>query len=602
MSGAQPEQSCSRTWSSEMSLSLATSGEPEIAIRLNWGKLIWVSGAALLTYLIAGPLLMLIFSSFRSTANKLPFEAQEFTLLNYTEVFTSPTTYKLLLNTLVYGIGSLSLALILTVALAWVLERTDISWRPYLLVGILVPMAMPGVVGAAAWIMLANPNNGLYNVILRQILGVTGMGPLNIYSIPGMILVTGLHMVPPMYLMISGTFSRLDPSFEEASTAIGSGPWGTFWRISLPLLRPGILTALIYYFVLSIEIFEIPGLLGIPKNIFVFSTAIYQAVHSLHGLPNYGTASGYSMLTLAVGILLIYVYARSIRQRTRYSVVTGKGYRPRLIHLSGWKRHWILAGIVAYLFLSIVMPLLILLWASLLPYYQLPSLQALGNISLLNYTRVITAPYMSRAATNTVIVGIFTSTFTMALAALVAWRSIRYISWGNQFPDRLTFVTMAIPSVVIGLAVMLIYLTIPIPIYGTVWILIVAFVTRFIAYATRLMSASFVQIHTELEEASYAAGASWWNTMRQVVLPLVWPSFLRGWLWVCIMSVREVTLAVMLISQTNETVGARLWLNWMEGGNVGSASAMSILLVAVLTILAFIVGRNTIFRGEAPAV
>lgn len=562
-----------------------------------WARIIWLSTAVLVIYLVAGPLLMLIFSSFRNTAQKLPFEATEFTLSNYIHVFGSATTYQLLWNTWVYASGTLCFSLTVTIVFAWLLERTNMPVRALLLTAILAPMAVPGVVEGMAWILLANPSNGIYNVFLRNLFGLSGQGPLNIYSMPGMILVTGLRMVPSMYLMISGTFSRLDPALEEASQMSGVHPRKTFWRISMPLLRPSILAAVIYYFVVSIEVFEIAGLLGMPKRIFVLSTAIYNAVYPAWGVADYGLASGYAMVSFISGNVLIYLYSRSVRYRDRYTVITGKGYRPRLIRL-GKVRYVLLGAMLVYSLFAFVIPILSLLWASFLPFYSVPSLKSLSQLSLSNYTRILHNPDIIDATINTGIVATLTPSIVMILATVIAWRAIRRTSWADAIPDRLSFIALGTPSVVIGLALIFVYLSLPNPIYGTIWIIVVAFVTRFITYATRLMGASLIQIHRELEEASYTSGVSWMNTMRRIIFPLVWPSFLRGWIWVSVHSVREVTLALMLVGVGNSTLAVTLWLSFQNKGEIAFASALAILITAVLSIAVFPIMRSTIFQRQ----
>jgi iron(III) transport system permease protein len=565
---------------------------------LPWSQIVWVIVAVLITYLVAGPVLMLLFSSVRDTTQKLPLEKTDFTLKNYVRVLTATSTYKLAINTLIYALGALALSFSLTVVFAWFIERSNIPLRSLLLMGILAPIAFPGVVEAMAWILLANPSNGIYNFLLRKLFGWSGQGPLNIYSMPGMILVTGLRLVPSMYLMISGTFSRLDPSLEEASEISGVLPRRTFWHISMPLLRPSLLAAIIYYFVLAIEIFEIPGMLGMPRGVFVFSTALYNAVDSVLGLPDYGLACGYGIIGFTAGTVMIILYARAVRRREQFTVITGKGYRPRLIRLGRW-RYLISAGMLTYIVFALVIPILALIWASLLPFYSVPSMQALSQISFSNYLRVVQTPAIIQSAVNTVIVAVVTPTVVIILATIVAWRSVRFTSWTSTFPDRLSFVLVGTPSVVIGLALMFLYLSVPIPIYGTLWIIIVAFVTRFISFSTRLMGAAFMQIHRELEEASSISGVTWWKTMWRVTLPLVWPSVLRGWLWVCVHSVREVTLALMLVGIGNSTIAVRLWMMVASSkSDMSFACALAILIVAVLSILTFLIGALTIFHGE----
>jgi iron(III) transport system permease protein len=255
-----------------------------------------------------------------------------------------------------------------------------------------------------------------------------------------------------------------------------------------------------------------------------------------------------------------------------------------------------------YVIVVLLIPLLTLLWASLLPFYTVPSVAALARVSIKNYLSIMHSPGIIEAAMNTAIAATVTPTVTLAIATLVAWRSIRHSSWRSQLPDFLSFVILGTPSVVIGLAFMFLYLSLPVPIYGTLWIIIIAFVTRFLTYGTRTMKTAFIQIHPELEEASSMSGVGWWHTLRRIILPLVWSSFLRGWLWVFVMSVREVTLALMLVGVHNETLGARLWVTWLNQGNIAYSSTLAMMMVVVLSIVTFFIVRWTIIPGEGRGI
>ena len=296
------------------------------------------------------------------------FEASSFTLANYSKVFASPVTYRLLLNTAWFAGGTVILAMGLAVWTdsAWFLERTDVPFRRLLFVLILAPMGMPIIITSMAWILLANPANGLFNVMARAILGLRGPGPLNIYSIPGMILVTALNFVPVMYIMISGVFSRIDPSFEEASRTSGGGAWATLRHISMPLLSPALVAAAIFYAVRCIEVFEIPAMLGLPKGIFVFSSGIYYAVNPATGFPDYGLASTYGVVLLVTAGVLIYFYGRHVRHAERFATVTGRGFRPRLIELGRWKFVPPVA-MFGYFVFAVGIPLLVMVWSSARP-------------------------------------------------------------------------------------------------------------------------------------------------------------------------------------------------------------------------------------------
>ena len=558
-------------------------------------KLIWGASMAFALYLVASPIAMLIFGSLRSTKEKLPFEATRFTFENYIRVFTSSATYELFLNSLWFAAGSIILCTFLSVALAWLLERTDIPWRPFLMAIVIAPMGLPGIVNALSWILLANPNNGWINVLLRGLLGVGAPGPLNIYSIPGMIIVTALRATPGMYLLISATFSRLDPSLEEASSMAGVRGWTTFRRITLPLLRPGILAAVIFYFILFIEVFDIPALLGLPKRIFVLSTAVFEAMHPRQGLADYGLASGYAALTVLLASGFIYFYSRAVRGQSRFAVVTGKGYRPRLIKLGAWK--YVAVGLILlYFFLAVALPFFILVWASLLRYYQIPSFKAFAQLSLANYTLAFTNKELLRSALNTFWIAVMAATGIIMIATVISWLSIRRPFRGSGFPDRFTFVIFGVPGVVVALALVFIY--IPLPwFYGSIWILTLAMITRFLPYITRLTEPALLQVHRELEEASSVSGVSWTKTMRRVVLPLIQPALARGWLWVFVQVLTETGISVMLFVLYNDTISVRLWIAWFEDAMPSYASAIAVLLMLISGGITYFIARWTLL-GE----
>ena len=553
--------------------------------------------AALLFCLVIPPVVMVLFSSIRSTENRLPFEATSFTLANLIKVFTSDATCRLFVNTAWYAIGSLFFAMALAVTFAWFLERTHLPFRRLLFVLVLAPMGMPMIITGMAWVLLANPANGLFNVMLRTSLGFHGPGPLNIYSIPGMIGVTGLSIVPMIYIMISGVFSRLDPSVEEAGRTSGAGPWITFSRISMPLLAPALLAATIYFLLRTIEGFEIPAMLGMPKRIFVFSSGIYYSVNPVTGFPDYGVASTYGLVLLVIAGVLIFLYGRYIRHAERFATVTGRGYRPRLIDLGPWKYLPVVA-ISGYFVVAVGMPLLILVWTSLAPRFVAISPSALSQLNLNAYRKLLDYPALWVAAKNTAIIAVATAAIGVLLVTLVSWFSVRGGIRGARLPDRLTFVTLGVPDVVLGLALIFIYASLPIPLYGSLWIIVLGLVTTSLPFGTRLMTAAFLQIHRELEEAAATSGAGLRSTFFRIVLPLLWPSFARGFLWMFVRSLRETTLALMLYAAGNQTLAVTLWYLWVEDANFPLASAIAVPLMIVTTALTFLVAKQTMLMKE----
>ena len=550
-------------------------------LNISWGAVVGIAGGAFVIYLLIVPVGMLLFSSFRATNDLLPFEATRFTLSNYVTVFTSGLTYQLLWNTLRYSFVALVIGLGLALPIAWFVERSNAPGRRILVSLVLTPIGVPGVVLAMAWSLIANPTNGILNLGLREVFNMThAEGPINIYSIAGMGFVTGLQLVPSAYILVASVMARLDPALEEASLASGASQWTTFRYITGVLMRPALLAVVIYYGVLTIEMFETPALLGMPKRLFVFSTLIYHVTHPNAGLPDYGLASGYAMLVLMMAGGLIYLYHTQVRRQERFAVVTGKGYRPRLVVLRTRWQVVFISVIAMYLLCSVLVPFMVLMWASLGILYTPKSLEL---VTLKYYGMILNYPGILRAIWNTFIISVGSATLTMVLSLLTSWLAVRGNFRTSSLPDRLTIVAVAMPNIIIALSLIFFYARFPIPIYGTIWIIMIAHVTRFMAYGARLMHTSYLQLHRELEEASEASGASWFATITWIVFPILRSAFVRGWLWTFVHALRDVTLALMLFSVYNNTIGVNLWIIWMDNAffQLGAAIAVPLMLVSL---------------------
>jgi iron(III) transport system permease protein len=550
---------------------------------------------AIVLYLVALPLVVVAFSSVRDTSTKLPFEDTSFTLANYATVFTSGSTYLLLANTVSYAIQSLLIGATLGAVFAWFLQRAVVPARTVLTLAILSAMATPPLTDALGWSLLASPSIGLLNAVWRWLTGATGDGPLNIYSITGMAFVTGLKSVPSAFILFSGPFARFDPALEEAAAMSGASPWNTLRRIVAPLLRPAILAVVVLFAIFILETFEIPAVLGLPARVFVFSSLIYDAAHPAIGLPDYGLISAYGSIFLIAVAGLMLVYGRATAQAEQFAVVTGKGYRPRLVNLGRWT-NVLVALVVVYVLLAVVLPFMALIWTSLGLSYRQSALDSLGYANLDAFRQLFQTERFYEAALNTAVAATAAATATLALASGIAWLSIRFKGVLAVAPDRLAMLALGTPGIVLGLALMFFYAWLPLPIYGTIWIIVIALTTRYLAYAVRLMGAAYLQVHRELEEAASLSGAHLGQVARRVILPLVWPSFWGGWLWVFVHVVRDATLALMLFTVSNETLGVRLWTLWFNEGKPAQAAALAICLAVVSGLLSLGVVRTTMSR------
>jgi iron(III) transport system permease protein len=338
-----------------------------------------------------------------------------------------------------------------------------------------------------------------------------------------------------------------------------------------------------------IETFEVPGTIGLAGHVTVFSSAIYDATHPGTGLPDYGSASTLALLVIAIAAILIWVHGRLTRQASRFVTVTGKGYTARTIEIGRWR--WVaLAGIALYALIAIGLPLFIVGWASLHKYYQPPSRETWKTSNLDAYRTVFGNPDFRDAALNTLEVALLAATLTMALVSVIAWVVVRSQIPGRKLLDLFSFLPHAIPGIVVGLAILMFYLTFPIGLYGTLFIIVVALVTKYVAFGTRTMNSGMIQISNELEDASRVAGAGWGRTFLMIMVPLLAPVLMNGWIWVAIHASRELSAPLMLSTPGNTVLSTLLWSRYTNG-ELPLACVVGVVLIAVAVVFG-VVGRT----------
>ncbi|HEV8719055.1 MAG TPA: iron ABC transporter permease [Candidatus Binatia bacterium] len=536
--------------------------------------LIPVVGAGVLIYLAVLPLLMLLIGSFQAEVAPREFV---YTLKNYQAAYASEYTYSTFMNSLIFASGSAGLSFIIGTLLAWLTERTNTPLRGLFVPLAVVPLILPGVLESIAWIFLLSPKFGYLNVWLMNLFGVKSP-PFNVFSLPGMIWVHSVGQVPLAFLMMVAAFKSMDPSLEESAMMSGARTWQTFKRITLRLLMPTAGSVLLILFVRTLESFETPALIGIPARIYVYTSEIFLAFNEYP--PDYGRGGA-----LAVGLLLlsaigVWLYTRATKEGKKFQTVTGKAFRPRQFDLGPWR--WLGLGFLMTYFLFVVLlPFLVLFWASFLPFFAAPSLNALNKLSLDNYRYLSGFRPFWEAMKNSILLATLTATVAMVLTSLVAWIVYKSRLRGAWLLDFLAFVPITIPGIVMGMSLILLYVAFPLPIYGTIWLLLIAYVTRFIPYGMRSASGSILQIHSELEEAAAASGASWWETFKRVTLPLLRPGFAAGWIYICIVSFREFSTSVLLATGESRVLSILLF-TMFEQGQVTVVAAIGVLMIATL--------------------
>lgn len=534
--------------------------------------------AVVVTYIAIVPLGFLLWQSFFTPQTVA--KPSEFTFDNFRTAYTSLETARLFLNSLQFAVGTAIFAFITGTALAWMNERTNTPFKNLFFALSIIPLIIPGILFTVAWILLASPKIGLLNLALQAWFN-TDYVFFNVYSKWGMIWVEGLHYSPMAFLIMTAAFRAMDPSLEESAMMSGANIRQVAWRITLKLTWPAIFATILILFVRAIESFEVPALIGLPVGIQVFTSSIYQAIHQYPS--NIGLASAYAVTLLLITSLGVYFQSRLSGQGNKYSTMTGKGFRPRAMDLGKWR--YVTAGMFIVYFITIVaLPFLVLLWSSFQKFYSVPSAAALRNLTLDAYRFIFSYPTLINSVWNSFLLAIGTATLVMLLTAVICWIVVKTKIPGRWLLDNIASLPMVFPGLVLGLAVMIFYLNFDIGIYGTMWIMFLAYVTRFMPYGLRYNTTSMLQIHKELEESAAMSGASWGTTFRRIILPLLKPGLVAGWIYIVIVSIRELSTSILLYSPGTEVIAIVIWELW-ENGQYVELSALGVMFILSLFFL-----------------
>lgn len=548
---------------------------------------------------VAVPLGFLVLGSFSSGRFLGEIDFAKLTLDNYRVVWGNPATHAVFANTMIYACGAIAIGVPMAISLAYLVERTNIPCKIWIYAGVTLCLAMPGLLQSMAYVLLFSPKIGFFNKFLMNLFGLT-TAPFNIYGLGGMAFVEGLRLVPTAFLMMVPLLRNMDPALEEAASASGAGPLSVLRRVTTRLMLPGVAAVLIYQLVSALEVFEVPSIIGMPAGIYVFSTRIYAVLHSTSALPDYGKANALAILYLFIAVVMTFAYLKVIKRAERFSIITGKGYRPRTIDLGGWR--WVaLALVFVYLLAAIVLPFMALAYTSFLPYLQVPSARAFQSFSWNNYRQIMNTELIGIAVRNTLVMTATAATLTVMLSFVVSIVVVRSKFWGRKLLDQIVFMPHAIPGIVMALAFLWIFLKIDVwglPIFGTIWSMAIAFTLSFIAYGTRTMNAALLQIHRDLEEAALINGAPPWRMVWRIFVPLMMPTLVGLWIWAVLHAVRAAGLPLMLYQGArNQVLSVMIWSMWSDGaiGQVGAISTIMILVLLAITLLvrAFGFGRHT---------
>lgn len=546
----------------------------------DWRTIVLGGLILLLIYQVIIPFAMIIWTSLKTARPGEPaFMDFTFSLANYARAFGESDFAEASLNTLLFSVASTAPAFLLGLFLAWVVGRTNTPFARFIGMMTLARIIIPGVLITVAWILLISPNIGAINAIAEMLFGIKAL--FDIYTFWGMVWVHGIEMIPLAYLLISAAFQAMDPRLEEASTMTGAGTLRTLRRISLPLILPSIAAALLLLFITTVETFEVPLLIGGRAEVRVYTTEVY--FNTARVPTDWGLASTYSMALLVVSIVMLIFYFRLLRHGERYQTVTGKDYKPRRIDLGRWK-YLTCAISLLLVFMITGLPFLIMLYASFLPEESISMIEPWEVMTLENYDALFNEEDAFEPLWNSTLLGLGAATVVMLVVSTIAYFVHKTRIPGRKVLDFLGFSSIALPSVVLGTAFLWFYLLVPLPILGTLWIIGLAYLTKFMPFALRFVSSSMQQIHVELEEAAQVAGVPWWRNFFFIFLPLLKPGLLAGWFWVMVHAFRELTIALMLSRADNKTAAVVIYDLW-ENGSFQALSAFGVMMFTVMIIL-----------------
>ncbi|HEY2988766.1 MAG TPA: ABC transporter permease subunit [Candidatus Binatia bacterium] len=524
-----------------------------------------------------------------------------YTLDNYRAIFTDPFLYRVLWNTAVFSLSTTFFALIIGLPIAWLAERTTIPGKPLIYAIMTLGLLIPGIYTAMGWTFIAHPRIGFLNRWLIDLFGLDS-APINIATPVGMGFVQGLSLAAVVFILTAQMFRAMNPTLEEAAQVHGMNFFTTLHRVTLPLAAPGILAAVIYVVTIGIATFDIPAILGLGNRVYMLSTFIYLKVHPQgSGLPEYGISGAVGACMIIVAVLLTSWYGQVLRRGHRFEVVTGKGYRPALIDLGGWTAAgWIF--ICVYALVSKLLPLLLIIYAALTPYFAPPSMEMMGRLSLVHFYNM-EWELVLRGARNTALLVFVVPLLVLLFAFSISWLVVRSRNRARYAVEFAAFLPQALPEVILAIGALLLALFVLgdfVPLYGSIWLIAIVYVAARIAFATRALNGSLLQIHRELEEAAFVSGLSTLRTARRVLLPLLRPTLLSVWIWTALLVYRELTVAVFLGVHDNITFPAVIWSYWYAGG-MNKASAVTLLMTVLLAplIVAFWwFGRRSQVAGQ----
>ncbi len=556
------------------------SGVEDIRRRVVAG--LWVALLlAILGFLVVYPLLTLLLGALTDTNPVVEgFSLAHLSPANFLTVLANPNVAEALANTLIACGGGTLIAVVIGLAFSWIVVRTNTPFKGFIAAASILPLFAPPLVAGVAWAILGSPKTGLINTMFKW---AHLDWHVDFYSLWGLMLVFGIYYAPYVYMFTSSALRNMDPSLEEAAEISGASAFATLFSVTFPLIIPAIVSGMLLSFIVMLGIYGIPAVLGAPTNISVLTTYIFKLTN--WSPPLYNTAAAVAIILMVVTGLLVFLQQKVLSGRS-YTTVAGKAFRPRSLDLGPWRWLTFALGIV-YLVVVVILPSLALIVAAFRKFMFIrdaASLFDMAQYSLMHFYSIFDNPLTLRSIYNAVQVGIITAVAGGTLAFAIGYTIHRTDVGGRRSIDVVSTLPVAIPGLVIGVAYLWAWIGIPGGLYGTIWILALAFIARFMPDTVKALSTSFLQIHRELEEAAWICGKGMLGTIGTIVLPLARPGVIASMTLLFVLAIRELGSSLFLYT-SNTMVMSVLLLDYYEGGNLGKTAAFSLVQMVLLGVL-----------------
>jgi iron(III) transport system permease protein len=548
----------------------------------------------ILSFLILYPTAMLLIGALTTTNPVVEgYHLADLSIGNFLKVATNPNVASALGNSLIACGGGTIVAVVIGLSFAWVVVRTNTPWKGLIASAGMLPLFVPPLVAGVAWSILGSPKTGLLNLLAMKA-GIPFH--IDLYTMPGMIFVFGIYYAPYVYMFTAAALRNMDPSLEEAAEISGASAARTMATVTFPLILPAIISGMLLSFVVMLGIYGVPAVLGSPANISVLTTYIFTL--TAWSPPLYNTAAAVAVILMVVTGFMVWLQQKAISGRS-YTTVAGKAFRPRPLNLGPW-RFLTLAMAIVYLVVVVILPSIALMIAAFRKFLfirDIPSLFDAKQYGWQHFIKMFDNPLTITSMVNSIKVGAITAVCGGILAFAIGYTTTRSRAPGRRTIDIITTIPVAIPGLVIGVAYLWAWIGLPFGIYGTLWILALAFMARFMPDTVKALSTSLMQIHRELEEAAWICGRGMIGTIVSIVLPLARPGVVAAMTLLFILAIRELGSSLFLYSSGTMVMAVQL-LGYYEGGNIGITAAFSLVQMVLLGVLITI--TNWLSRGSVP--